>query len=256
MSSDSRTFAGQVALITGASRGIGAATAIDFARRGAAVAALARSTDAAPSRLPGTLDAVVREIEAAGGQALALQADVRHEVEVGAAVEGTLAEFGRIDVLVNNAAYFHAAPFHETPLRHWELALDVNLRGAVVCTQAVLPAMLTQGSGRVVSISSGAAAEYYEGMSAYSASKAGLETMTRYIAAELAPHRIAANALRIDSAVVTEGARFLNPDGDYSGWATAEEPARAVAWIAQQPLSFTGNIVVMSEVAQRFTADS
>jgi len=248
MTDDSRRFSGQVALITGASRGIGAATALEFCRRGAAVALLGRSTDASPSRVPGTLDAVVREIEVADGRALALQADVRNEVEVGVAVERTLAEFGRIDVLVNNAAYFHAAPFHEMPLHRWDLALNVNLRGAVVCTQAVLPAMMAQGSGRIINISSGAAVDYFEGMSAYAASKAGVEALTRYLAAELAQHAIAANTLRIDTAVATEGARFLNPDGDYSGWTTAQEAARAVIWVAEQAVEFTGNVVVMSDL--------
>jgi NAD(P)-dependent dehydrogenase (short-subunit alcohol dehydrogenase family) len=248
MMRESHTFSGQVALITGASRGIGAATAIEFARRGAAVAVLGRSTEASPSRIPGTLEAVVREVEEAGGRAIAVAADVRHEEEVATAVERTLAEFGRIDVLVNNAAYFFAAPFHEMPLSRWDLAFDVNLRGAVVCTQAVLGAMLEQKSGRIINVSSGAAADYFEGMSAYAASKAGLEALTRYLAAELASHGIGANALRIDSAVATEGARFLNPDGDYSGWATAEDAARAIAWMAEQPVHWTGNVVPMTEV--------
>jgi citronellol/citronellal dehydrogenase len=220
------------------------------------VAVLGRSTDASPSRVPGTLDAVVREIEAAGGRALALQADVRREDEVGAAVARTLEALGRIDVLVNNAAYFHAAPFYETPLTRWHLALDVNLRGAVVCTQAALPAMMAQGGGRILNISSGAADGYYEGMSAYAASKSGLEALTRYVGAELAAHGIAANALRIDSAVATEGARFLNPGGDYSAWATPEEAARAALWVVEQPVGYTGRVVVMSEVSQRLTADS
>jgi NAD(P)-dependent dehydrogenase (short-subunit alcohol dehydrogenase family) len=250
MSADSEQFAGKVALITGASRGIGAATAIEFARRGAHVAVLGRSTEASPSRIPGTLEAVVREVEEAGGRGIAVPADVRHAEEVATAVERTLAEFGRIDVLVNNAAYFFAAPFHEMPLARWDLALDVNLRGAVVCAQAVLGAMLEHKSGRIINVSSGAAADYFEGMSAYSASKAGLEALTRYLAAELASQGIAANALRIDSAVATEGARFLNPSGDYSGWATAEDAARAIAWMVEQPPEWTGNIVPMSRVVE------
>jgi NAD(P)-dependent dehydrogenase (short-subunit alcohol dehydrogenase family) len=163
-------------------------------------------------------------------------------------MESVLQAFGRIDVLVNNAAYFFAAPFHELPLARWDLTLDVNLRGAVVCTRAVLPAMMAQGSGSIINVSSGAATRYFEGMSAYSASKAGLEALTKYLGAELGPHDITANALRIDTAVATEGAHFLNPEGDYTGWATAEEAARAIAWLAEQPREFTGQIVVMSEV--------
>jgi 3-oxoacyl-[acyl-carrier protein] reductase len=248
MTAESLPWGGRVALVTGASRGIGAATAMEFARLGAAVAVLGRSTDEAPSRVPGTLDAVVREIEAMGGQAIAAPADVRNETEVQAAVERVFEAYGRIDVLVNNAAYYFAGPFNEMPLERWDLVLDVNLRGAAVCTEAVLPAMMGQGEGRIVNVSSGAAVGYYGGMSAYAASKAGLEALTRYLGAELAPFGIAANALRIDSAVETEGARFLNPAGDYSGWATVEDAVRAVTWVADQPAEWTGRVVVMSEV--------
>jgi citronellol/citronellal dehydrogenase len=253
MKPDSGTFAGKVALVTGASRGIGAAIAIEFARRGGAVAVLGRSTEESPSRVPGTLEAVVRQVEEAGGRALAVAADVRDANGVAAGVERVMATFGSIDVLVNNAAYFYAAPFHETPRARWDLTVGVNLRGAVIATQAVLPAMIAQGSGRIVNVSSGAATDYFEGMSAYAASKAGLEALTRYLGAELASHGIAANALRIDSAVATEGARYLNPGGDYSDWSTSEQAARAVLWIAEQPAEWTGNVVAMSEVSQRIS---
>jgi 3-oxoacyl-[acyl-carrier protein] reductase len=240
MTADSTSLP-HVVLITGGSRGIGAATAIEFARR-RPVAVLGRSTTFAI--------ACARYVrcDQAAAAAIALRADVRDEAEVRAAVERPLTELGRIDVLVNNAAYFHASPFHQTPLARWDLTVDVNLRGAAVCTQAVLPAMMAQRSGRIINISSGAAVGYFEGMSAYAASKAGLETLTRYLAAEQAPHGIAANTLRIDSAVATEGARFLNPDGDYSGWTTAQEAAQVALWVAAQPLSFSGRVVVMSNV--------
>jgi NAD(P)-dependent dehydrogenase (short-subunit alcohol dehydrogenase family) len=247
MTSDS-TFTGQVALITGASRGIGAAAALEFARRGASVAVIGRSTDDSPSRIPGTIDGVVHEIVAAGGRGLPLAADIRREDEVQAAVERTLEAFGRIDILVNNAAYFFAAPFHEMPIARWDLTLDVNLRGAVICTQAVLPPMIARSGGRIINISSGAANDYFEGMSAYAVSKCGLEALTRYLGAELAANGIAANALRIDSAVATEGARFLNPDADLVGWSTPEDAARAITWLAERPVSYTGSVNVMSEL--------
>ena len=246
-------LAGQTALITGASRGIGRAIAVEFARAGVDVALLARSTEASPGRLTGTLEGTAREVEASGGRALTLAADVRREDEVRAAVAQALAEFGRIDILVNNAAAFFGAPFHEMPLARWDLVLDVNLRGAVVCSQAVIPSMIERGEGRIINVSSSVAVDLYPGMSAYAASKAGLETLTRYMAAELAPRGIAANVLRIDSAVATEGAMLLNPDADYADWPRSEEAALAALWLAGQPVSYTGQVAVMSEAANLAT---
>jgi NAD(P)-dependent dehydrogenase (short-subunit alcohol dehydrogenase family) len=108
--------------------------------------------------------------------------------------------------------------------------------------------MLEQGSGRIINVSSGAAARFYPDMWAYGASKAALEALTLYTAGELAPKGIAANALRIDAAVATEGARFLNPEADFDGWSSSEDAARAIAWLAEQPVSYTGNIIPMTEI--------
>jgi NAD(P)-dependent dehydrogenase (short-subunit alcohol dehydrogenase family) len=244
----SRPLQDKVALITGASRGIGRATAVELARRGAAVALWARSTDASPSRIPGTIEEAAREVEAEGGRALAVPVDVRDEKAVHRAVEETLAAFGRIDVLVNNAAYFRTTPLGEIDPNAWRLTMDVNVLGAALCVQAALPAMIEQGSGRIINVSSGAAAQSHPNMWAYGASKAALEALTLYTAGELASKGIAANALRIDVAVATEGARFLNPDGDFDGWASSGDAARGIAWLAEQPVSYTGNIVPMSEI--------
>jgi citronellol/citronellal dehydrogenase len=241
-------FAGKTALITGASRGIGRAIAIEFAGAGASVALLARSTEASPSRLPGTLEETARAVEAAGGHALTLAADVRDEAQVDAAVAATLKAFRRIDILVNNAAVFYGAPFHEVPLPRWDLVLDVNLRGSVVCSQAVIPAMIEQGNGLIINVSSSVAVDLHPGMSPYAVSKAALETLTRYLATELAPHGIAANVLRIDTAVATEGAKLLNPEADIAGWSSPEDAARAALWLAAQPPSYTGQTAIMSEI--------
>jgi NAD(P)-dependent dehydrogenase (short-subunit alcohol dehydrogenase family) len=179
---------------------------------------------------------------------LSFATDVRREDQVANAVGKVLQALGRIDILVNNAAAFYGAPFHEIPLSRWDLVLDVNLRGAVVCTQAVIPSMIERGRGRIINISSSVAAEFYAGMSPYAVSKTALETLTRYIAAELAPQGIAANVLRIDNAVATEGAMLLNPESDYSGWAAPEDAAGAALWLATRPVSYTGRVIGMSEV--------
>ncbi len=238
-------------LVTGASRGIGRAIALEFARAGADVALTARSTDAAPSRLPGTIEEVARHVEALGRRALAVPADLTDEQQVQAMARRVLQEFGRLDLLVNNAAYLFRAPFHQTPLKRWDLVMDVNLRGPVLCTQAFLPSMMERRGGRILNISSSAAEIVLPDILSYSVSKIALETLTRGLAAELVPYDIAVNALRIDRAVVTEGAVFLNPGGDYSGWEKPEAAARAALWLATRPPSYTGNVVSLSDVQDR-----
>jgi citronellol/citronellal dehydrogenase len=244
----------QVVLVTGASRGIGRAIAIECARAGADVVVTARSTDASPSRLPGTIESVAAEIEALGRRALALAADVRDEQQVAAMASRVLDVFGRLDVLVNNAGYLYQGAFHETPLERWDLVLDVNLRGAVLCTQAFLPSMIERLSGRILNISSSAHEMLHPGVVSYSVSKVALEKLTQYVGVELQSFGIAANALRVDRAVVTEGARFLNPDGDFSGWETPEETARTAVWLATQPPSYTGNVISISEARETLGA--
>src|SRR3989304_5010404 len=149
MPNEAKPLEGQVAVVTGASRGIGRAIAVDFARAGADVVVSARSSESAPSKLPGTIEQTAREVEAEGRRALAVATDVTDEAQVQA-----LAGFGRIDVLVNNAGISFPAPFAQTPLKRWDLVMNVNLHGPVMCTQAFLPRMLEQGPGRIINISS------------------------------------------------------------------------------------------------------
>ena len=245
---------GKIVLVTGASRGIGRAIAMECARAGADVLVTARSTDAAPSKLPGTIEEAAREIEELGRRALALSADLRDEAQVRAMADRALEAFGRVDVLVNNAGYMYQGAFHDTPLVRWDLVLDINLRGAVICTQALLPAMMQRKTGRIVNISSSAHEMLHPGAVSYSVAKVALEKLTQYLGVELQPFGIAANALRVDRAVVTEGARFLNPRGDFNGWETPEETARTVVWLASQPASYTGHIVSLSEAREKLGA--
>lgn len=238
----------QVALVTGASRGIGRAIAIELARLGADVVIAARSTDAAPSRIPGTIDEVARRIKNMDRRSLPLPVDLTDPADIEVMARRTLDEFGRLDILVNNAAYMYRAPFYKTQLQRWDLVLNVNLRGPVACTQAFLPSMLERGYGRILNISSAAAVMQLPEIVSYSVSKAALETLTRGLAIQLRSHGIAVNALRIESAVVTEGAVFLNPEGDYSGWEKPETVAACAGWMACRPASYTGNVVTIAQV--------
>ena len=243
---------GAVAIVTGASRGIGREIALLLAAGGASVVCAARSTAAAPSRLPGTLDETVREIEAAGGRAMAVACDVSREEQVTKMAERVIAEFGRIDLLVNNAAVNVMTPFAETPMKRWDLVLNVNLRGTVACTQAVLPSMLERGSGRIINVSSGAVSDAAItarlGIIPYAVSKAAVEMLTETLALELKPRGIAVNCLRIESAIATEGARLMNPDIDSSDWEEVATAAESIRWLATRELSYTGQIVTMSDV--------
>jgi citronellol/citronellal dehydrogenase len=239
-----------VALVTGASRGIGRAIAIQLAGLGADIVLAARSTEAAPSRVPGTIDEAARRVEELGRRALALRVDLRFPEQIEGMARRALGEFGRLDILVNNAAYMYRAPFANAPLERWDLVLDVNLRGPVVCTQSLLPHMLERGEGRVLNISSAAAVMLLPEIVSYSTSKAALETLTRGLANELRTCGIAVNALRIETAVATEGAVYLNPQGDYSGWERPESVAECAGWIVSRPVSYSGNVITIVDVRE------
>jgi len=244
-----------VAVVTGASRGIGRAVALALAREGADIVCAARSTDDAPSRLPGTVEETARRVQALGRRALAVRCDVSDEGQVAALADRTLAEFGRIDILINNAAVNSRAPFVETPAKAWDLVLKVNLRGTVLCTRAFLPQMLKQEGGRIINVSSGAvtdaAAAARLGIIPYAVSKAAVEKLTETVALELRPQHVAVNCLRIEAAVATEGARLVSEDADIaSGWLAPEAVAEALRWLATRDLSYTGRVVTVAE-AQR-----
>ncbi len=245
---------GTVAVVTGASRGIGRAVALALAQDGADIVCSARSTEAAPSKLPGTIEETARAVEALGRRALAVPCDISREQDVDELAERAISHFGRIDVLVNNAAVNFWAPLAELPIRRWDLVLNVNLRGTVLCAKAFLPGMLEQESGRIINVSSGAAADMEIsaelGIIPYAVSKVAVEKLTEGMALELAPKGIAANCLRIETSVATEGARFLNPDVDYSDWETPEAAADALLWLAGREPGYTGHVVTIAEVQQ------
>lgn len=254
MTDQSQPLSGQIAVVTGASRGIGRAIAVDFARAGADVVVAARSSEKAPSKLPGTIEDTAREVEAAGRRALAVPMDVTDEAQVQAMAQRTLEEFGRVDILVNNAGVSFPAPFSRTSLKRWDLVMNVNLRGPVMCTQAFLPRLLEQGGGRIINISSYLSEVLMPGMMSYSVSKIALETFTRALAAELQPKSIAVNALRIEMNIVTEGWQYLNPDIDYSNWEKPQAASEATLWLATRDPSYTGQVVTIAEARQQMAA--
>jgi NAD(P)-dependent dehydrogenase (short-subunit alcohol dehydrogenase family) len=236
---------GKVAIVTGASRGVGAATAIALADEGVAVACAARATDESPLRLPGTIDATVRRITDAGGDALAVPTNLAQEEDVERMVTTTVEHFGRLDIVVNNAAITFPGDI-DVPMKRYDLMMAVNLRAPLVVAHAAIPHMKQQGEGAILNISSAAALDYIPGLMIYGMSKIALEHLTVSLATQLQPHRIAVNTFRIDVPVASEGFVANTPGFDHSDWEPTEVPAEGIVWMLRQPSSYTGRNVSMA----------
>ncbi len=180
-------FRDEVAIVTGAGRGIGEAIAASLAAEGAMV--VVADIDAESARR------VADQIVATGGQAMAIQADVTEPAQVSSLIDRTLAQFGRLDVLVNNAGIGSNKSFLETTLEEWELQLRVNLTGTFLCGQAAAKAMLKNRGGRIVNVASISGQRGGQGRAAYGASKAGVILLTQVMAVELAPLGVRVNAV-------------------------------------------------------------
>lgn len=181
-------LAGKVALITGAARGIGRATALVFAREGARVAVNYQ-------RQAGAAEEVVAQIAAGGGEAFAIQGDVSVAEDAGRLVEAVVARWGRLDVLVNNAGTTRDQLLLRMSEREWDEVMNVNLRGAFLVTRAALRPMTRQRWGRVINVTSVAGVMGNAGQTNYAASKAGLIGFTKSIAREMASRHITCNAV-------------------------------------------------------------
>ncbi len=202
---------GRSAIVTGAGAGIGKGIALAFARFGARVAILER--DAASGAR--TAD----EIGAAGGDALAVETDVRDRAAVERALAATVERFGGVDVLVNNAGGTFASPFLDTAEKGWDTLLRTNLVHVLHCTQLVARRMVEQGrGGSVVNVVSIEGVRAAPGFAAYAAAKAGVVNLTQTTAVELAPHGIRVNAIAPD-VCMTEGLRAMIPEAERARFA-------------------------------------
>jgi 3-oxoacyl-[acyl-carrier protein] reductase len=190
------TLRDRVAIVTGASQGIGRAIAVELATVGADVVVVSRRLEA--------LKPVADAVRAEGRRALALACDVSDTAQVDAVVERTVAEFGRIDLLVNNAGYRIRSPFEHLPRAEWDAMVGTNLTGVFLLTQAAGRVMIRQGGGKVVNVSSVAGRTGSRGMAAYAATKAAVDVLTRSLGAEWAKHGITVNGVA-PGPVETEG---------------------------------------------------
>jgi 3-oxoacyl-[acyl-carrier protein] reductase len=238
------TLAGRrVALVTGASQGIGRACALRLARAGASVALAARSQE--------KLNEVVSEIAAAGGKAAAFPVDVSEEEQIKAAFKAVLAQFGKIDILVNNAGITRDQLVMRMKRADWDSVLNTNLTSAYLCTQQAISSMLKQRWGRIINITSIFGQMGQAGQANYAASKAGLIGLTMAIAREVGSRNITCNAVApgfIETAMTSglgedfrQNAVKMIPLGRVGA---AEEVANAVAFLASEESSYiTGQVL-------------
>jgi len=236
-------LAGRVALVTGASQGIGHACALALARAGASVAVAARNQV--------KLDELVAEISSQGGKAAAFVMDVAEEDQVKAGIKSALAQFGKIDILVNNAGVTRDQLVMRMKRADWDSVLNTNLTSAYLCIQNVIPSMLKQRWGRIINIASIFGQMGQAGQANYAASKAGLIGLTMAIAREVASRSITCNAVAPGfietsmtaalSAEFKENALKMIPLGRVG---KSEDVASAVCFLASEEASYiTGHVL-------------
>jgi citronellol/citronellal dehydrogenase len=240
---------GKVAIVTGASRGIGKAIAIALAKEGANVVVAAR-TEQEGGRLPGTIHKTADEIRALGRRALAIRTDVTKEESVEKLATRTVQEFGAIDILVNNAGIDVPGKVLDISIKRWDLVIAVNLRGTFLCTKAVLPTMVKRRSGNIINLSSVVGTMMIMFDVAYGVAKAAIERFTRGLAEELKEYNIAVNAL-CPSLTDTEGFGQWMPGVDRSGWQRPEMWGRYAVFLASQDASsLTGKVLIAEELVE------
>jgi 3-oxoacyl-[acyl-carrier protein] reductase len=217
-------LAGSVAIVTGAGRGIGRSIALTFAREGADVAIASRTRP--------ELETLAQEIRALGRRALIQTADVSREDDVQRLVDNTLTEFGRVDVLVNNAGtIIMPGDLLGTTAEAWDKMMAVNARSVFLCCKAVLPGMIERGSGKIINLSSVAGLRGLPNREAYCASKYAVTGFTASLALDMKPHGIAVNAI-CPGAVDTPLTSISRPGDNKVGWMQPEDIADVALFLA------------------------
>ncbi|MCA1713962.1 MAG: NAD(P)-dependent oxidoreductase [Gammaproteobacteria bacterium] len=243
------TLQGKTLFVTGGSRGIGLAIARRAARDGANVAIAAKSAVPNP-KLPGTIHSAAAEVEAAGGRALALQCDIREEDQVRAAVAATVAAFGGIDILVNNASAIWLRGTLDTPMKRFDLMQQVNARGSFLCAQACLPHLLQATNPHILSLAPPPSLDpkWWGPHTSYTLAKMGMSFVTLGLAAEFGPQGVAVNALWPRTVIATDAINMI-PGVNPANCRTPEIVADAAhAMLVRQADGFHGQFLLDEDV--------
>ena len=225
-----------VAIITGGGRGIGRAIALTFAKEGANIAVVARTEP--------EIESVAREIKGLGANAIAIKTDVSDEDQVEAMVQKVMDEFGRIDILVNSAGVAKHAHVQDIETDVWDLTMNVNVRGIMLCTRAVFRNMLKQESGYIINISSGAGKHGSARYATYATSKFGVMGFTQSVAAEGRQHGIKASVI-CPGPVATRMRASNHPGEDPTKIMQSQDIADVAMFLVNQPKrAYIGEVVV------------
>jgi citronellol/citronellal dehydrogenase len=247
------TLAGKTLFITGGSRGIGREIALRAARDGANVAIAAKTAEPHP-KLAGTIHSVADEIRAAGGQALAIQLDVRDEAAVAEAINRTAKEFGGLDILVNNASAISLTPTPATPAKRFDLMFGVNVRGTFLCSQAAIPHLKRSANPHILTLSPPLAMDprWFAGHVAYTMSKYGMSMCTLGMAEEFRGDGIAVNSLWPRTTIATAAVEVHFPEAILKASRHAAIMADAAHLIlTSDARANTGNFYIDEEVLKR-----
>ena len=234
----------RVAVVTGASRGIGRGIALELAKRGAAVIVNYNAS-------PDAANEVVSAIQAAGGKSSAVKADVSKVSEADALIKSAIDQFGKIDILINNAGVTRDNLIMLMKEEDWDTVIDTNLKSAWNCSKAAVRAMMRKRYGRIVNITSVSGIAGQGGQTNYSASKAGLIGLTKALAREVAPRQITVNAVApgfvatdLTAGLPADLTAELNKHIPLERWGTVEEVAYAAAFLASDEAGYiTGHVL-------------
>jgi citronellol/citronellal dehydrogenase len=240
---------GKTLFITGASRGIGLAIALRAARDGANIVIAAKSAVPNP-KLPGTIHTAAAAVHAAGGQALAVQCDIREEAQVHAAVEDAVMRFGGIDILVNNASAIWLRGTLDTPMKRFDLMQQVNSRGSFLCAQACLPHLLKSSNPHILTLAPPPSLDprWWGPHTGYTLAKMGMSFVTLGLAEEFGPKGVAVNALWPRTVIATDAINMI-PGVDLARCRKPEIVADAAhAVLTRDARGFAGNFLIDVDV--------
>ena len=243
---------GKTLLITGGSRGIGLAIGIRAARDGANIVIAAKTTEPNP-KLPGTIYTAAREIEAAGGQCLPVQCDVRDEAQVAKAVESAVLRFGGLDILVNNASAISLTGTLETPMKRFDLMFAINVRGTYAASQACIAHLRKAANPHILTLSPPINLDprWFKSHVAYTMAKYGMSMCVLGMAEEFRETGIAVNALWPRTVIATAALQMI-PGIDMTRARKPEIMADAAHWILRQPArECSGNFFIDEEILRK-----